>query len=121
MQVSLICAPCHGALDIVGTAKLKSSPCKYKNHQTQSRERLTVKLNKNDELVIAALKPMGATELTMQELADKTGLPPKKVFKILKKFFEHEMIDSKARKYKLLTDKPPADKGKEDVPATEED
>jgi predicted transcriptional regulator len=38
----------------------------------------------------------------LQEIADKTELKPKKVFKILKKLFENELIDTKARKYKLL-------------------
>lgn len=66
-----------------------------------------VKLNKNDEAVVAALKPIGK-ELTLAELAAASGLPEKKVFKTLKKLFENEMIDSCARKYKLLTDKVPA-------------
>lgn len=57
------------------------------------------KLNKNDKLVLEALKD---GELMLQEIADKTGLTPKKVFKILKKLFEHELVDTKARKYKLL-------------------
>jgi uncharacterized membrane protein len=65
-----------------------------------------MKLNKNDEAVVAALKPMGK-EVTLPELAEATGLPEKKVFKTLKKLFECEMIDSRARKYKLLTDKVP--------------
>ena len=69
-----------------------------------------MKLNKNDETVVAALKPMGK-EMTLAELAAATGLPEKKVFKTLKKLFECEMIDSRARKYKLLTDKVPV-KGK---------
>jgi uncharacterized membrane protein len=77
-----------------------------------------VKLNKNDEAVVAALKPIGK-ELTLSELADATGVPEKKVFKALKKLFENEMIDSCARKYKLLTDKVPVkDKG-EDTEAPE--
>ena len=71
-----------------------------------------MKLNKVDEAVITALKPMGK-ELTLQEIAATTGLPEKKVFKSLRKLFENEMIDSRGRKYKLLTDKPPA-KGKGD-------
>jgi DNA-binding IclR family transcriptional regulator len=71
-----------------------------------------VKLNKNDEVVVAALKPLGK-ELTLAELAVAAGLPEKKVFKTLKKLFECEMIDSRARKYKLLTDKVPV-KGKGD-------
>jgi len=57
------------------------------------------KLNKNDKLVLEALKD---GELMLQEIADKTGLTPKKVFKILKKLFENELVDTKARKYKLL-------------------
>jgi DNA-binding Lrp family transcriptional regulator len=69
-----------------------------------------VKLNKVDEAVVAALKPLGK-ELTLPELAETTGLPTKKVFKSLRKLFENGMLNSCARKYKLLTDKPPA-KGK---------
>ncbi len=65
-----------------------------------------MKLNKNDEAVITALKPLGK-ELTLPELAAATTLPEKKVFKSLKKLFECEMIDSRGRKYKLLTDKVP--------------
>ena len=77
-----------------------------------------MKLNKNDEVVVAALKPIGK-ELTLSELAVVTGVPEKKVFKALKKLFENEMIDSCARKYKLLTDKVPVkDKG-EDTEAPE--
>ena len=48
-------------------------------------------------------------------------MPSKKVFKSLKKLFEHEMIDSNARKYRLLKDKPPAGKGKEDDAVPEEE
>lgn len=66
-----------------------------------------MKLNKNDDLVVAALKPLG-TEFTLQEIVDKTGQPTKKVFKSLKKLFEHELISSQARKYKLLKEKPAA-------------
>jgi len=67
-----------------------------------------MKLNKTDEQVIAALKEK---ELTLAELAEKTGVPTKKIFKSLRKLFENEMIDSNARKYRLITDKPPK-KGK---------
>lgn len=77
-----------------------------------------MKLNKNDETVVAALKPMGK-ELTLSELATATGLPEKKVFKSLKKMFECEMIDSRGRKYKLLCEKPPT-KNKEDNPEAPE-
>ena len=58
-----------------------------------------VKLNKNDNLVLDALKE---GELALQEIADKTDLTSKKVFKILKKLFENELVDTKARKYKLI-------------------
>ncbi len=64
-----------------------------------------MKLNKVDQAVIDALKPMGK-ELTLPEIAETTGQTEKKVFKSLKKLFESEMIDSCARKYRLLTDKP---------------
>jgi sugar-specific transcriptional regulator TrmB len=70
-----------------------------------------MKLNKNDEQVVSALKPMGV-QLTMQEIVEKTGIPAKKVFKSLRKLFENEMIESNARKYKLLAEKPPANKAK---------
>ena len=77
-----------------------------------------MKLNKNDEAVIAALK--AAPGSTMAEIAEKSSVPSKKVFKSLKKLFEAEMIDSAGRKYTLLTDKPPA-KGKDEEAAEEED
>ena len=73
-----------------------------------------MKLNKVDEAVVAALKPIGKKALTLPELAEVTGQPEKKVFKLLKKLFEKEMIDSCARKYKLLTDKPPVKVGKDE-------
>ena len=64
-------------------------------------------------------------EMTLAELAEITGLPSKKVFKTLKKLFEHEMIDSMGRKYRLLTETPPASKGKsaaaDDEEASEEE
>jgi len=63
-----------------------------------------VKLNKIDELVINALKTEGK-ELTLQELTEKTGESSKKVFRSLRKLFEHELIDTKARKYRLLKEK----------------
>jgi len=59
-----------------------------------------VKLNKTDQLVLDALKD---GELNLQELADKTGEKPKKIFKSLRKLFENELVDTKARKYKLLS------------------
>jgi predicted transcriptional regulator len=59
-----------------------------------------VKLNKTDEKVVVALKESG--ELTLQEIAEKTSETSKKVFKSLKKLFENELIDTNARKYKLV-------------------
>ena len=72
-----------------------------------------MKLNKTDEAVVAALQPVGNVALTLAELAEKTGLPSKKVFKSLRKLFENEMVDSQGRKYRLLTEKPPK-KGKDE-------
>jgi predicted transcriptional regulator len=63
-----------------------------------------MKLNKNDEIVVEALK--ANKELTLAELTEKTGVPSKKVFRSLKKLFESELIDSQARKYKLLVTDP---------------
>jgi len=60
-----------------------------------------MKLNKIDESVIAALKKEGK-ELTLAEITEQSGQPSKKVFKSLRKLFEAEIIDSNARKYKLL-------------------
>jgi hypothetical protein len=60
-----------------------------------------MKLNKVDEQVVAALQET-KTGLGLDELTEKTGQPSKKVFRSLKKLFENEIIDSQARKYKLL-------------------
>jgi predicted transcriptional regulator len=59
-----------------------------------------MKLNKNDKLVMEALKD--GKELTLQEIADQTDVPSKKVFKVLRKLFENELVDTNARKYKLI-------------------
>ncbi len=77
-----------------------------------------MKLNKTDEAVIAALKPFG-TEATMQEIADKSGIPAKKVFRSLRKLFESEMVDARGRKYRLITEKVPV-KTAEDEATDEE-
>jgi predicted transcriptional regulator len=71
-----------------------------------------VKLNKTDELVIAALKE--GRELTLQEIADKTGESSKKIFKSLRKLFENELIDTQKRRYSLSAKTPPSTK--EDEP-----
>ena len=60
-----------------------------------------VKLNKVDELVVAAMKNAGKG-LTLNELAEKTEQPAKKVFKSLRKLFENEMIGCENHQYKLL-------------------
>lgn len=59
-----------------------------------------VKLNKTDQLVMNTLKTENK-ELTLQEIADKTGEKPKKIFKSLRKLFQNELIETTARKYKL--------------------
>jgi DNA-binding IclR family transcriptional regulator len=61
----------------------------------------TVKLNKTDENVVSALKNAGKG-LTLGEIAQASGEPPKKVFKSLRKLFENEMIDCENRQYRLL-------------------
>jgi predicted transcriptional regulator len=79
---------------------------------------VNVKLNKTDEKVYQTLKTEGK-ELTLQELTDKTGEPSKKVFKSLRKLFEHEIIETKARKYKLTGKNPTASKDDEPEPPEE--
>ena len=71
-----------------------------------------VKLNKTDEKIVATLKTEGK-ELSLQELAAKSGETPKKIFRSLKKLFEQEIISTQARKYKL-TGKMPTGKGGEE-------
>jgi predicted transcriptional regulator len=58
-----------------------------------------VRLNKTDKLVVETLEK---GELTLQEIANQTGEKPKKIFKSLRKLFEKEMVDTKARKYRLI-------------------
>ena len=60
-----------------------------------------MKLNKTDDKVVATLQAE-SKELTLQEIADKTGETSKKVFKSLKKLFENEIVSTQARKYKLM-------------------
>ena len=71
-----------------------------------------MKLNKTDELVVAALK--GGKELTLREIADETGESPKKIFRSLRKLFENELIDTQKRRYRLSAKTPPSPK--EDEP-----
>ena len=60
-----------------------------------------MKLNKTDEKIVATLQAEGK-ELSLQELADKSGETPKKIFRSLKKLFENEIISTQGRKYKLI-------------------
>lgn len=76
-------------------------PVNHKTRNTNGDINAMVKLNKIDHLVMNALK--GSKELTFQEIADKTGEKPKKIFKSLRKLFENELIETNARKYKLAS------------------
>lgn len=60
-----------------------------------------VKLNKSDELVVSTLKNAGKP-LTLAEIAERTGESRKKVFRILRKLFENEIIECESHQYKLL-------------------
>jgi DNA-binding IclR family transcriptional regulator len=59
-----------------------------------------VKLNKFDELVVSTLKSADKG-LTLAEIAEKTGESEKKVFKVLRKLFENEMVECQNRQYRL--------------------
>jgi len=83
----------------VGYRKIEKPKKRNTHKPAKGNGKAMVKLNKVDEQVIAALKV--GEELTLQELAEQTGLPSKKVFKSLRKLFENELIDTNARKYKL--------------------
>jgi hypothetical protein len=97
------------------TAKLNKQKGINKTPEVQ----VTLKLNKVDEAVVKTLK-VEAKDLSLAELTEKTGLPSKKIFKSLKKLFEHNMVDTQARKYKLLTDTPPTGKADEEAESEEE-
>lgn len=71
-----------------------------------------MKLNKTDEQIIKTLKTEGK-ELNLQELADKTGENPKKIFRSLRKLFENGLVDTEARKYKLTNKNPNSTKNDE--------
>jgi DNA-binding Lrp family transcriptional regulator len=60
-----------------------------------------MKLNKIDEKVVATIQAEGK-ELTLQEIVDKTGESPKKIFRSLRKLFENEIISTQGRKYALI-------------------
>jgi predicted HTH transcriptional regulator len=98
--------------------KIEKHPAQIMKNNPRFGDVHEMKLNKNDEQVVAALKEK---DMTLAELAEKTTIPSKKVFKSLKKLFEHEMIDSNARKYRLLKEKPPAEKASSDDEPPEEE
>ena len=79
-----------------------------------------MKLNKTDEKVVATLQAEH-TELTLQEIANKSGEPSKKVFRSLRKLFENEIISTQGRKYKLVITDTKAIKAKLAAKAEEED
>jgi uncharacterized membrane protein len=79
-----------------------------------------VKLNKTDEKVVATLRAEGK-ELTLQELAEKSGETTKKIFRSLRKLFENEIVSTQARKYKLLILDPKDIKAKLAAKADEEE
>ncbi len=79
-----------------------------------------MKLNKTDEKVVATLQAEGK-ELTLHEIADKSGEPSKKVFRSLRKLFENEIVSTQARKYKLIVTDTKAIKAKLAAKSEEEE
>lgn len=63
-----------------------------------------MKLNKVDEMVIAALKNSDKP-LALGEIAETTGESEKKIFKSIRRLFENEMIDCENRQYRLSNPK----------------
>lgn len=59
------------------------------------------KLNKVDETVISTLKTSNQG-LTLNEITEKTGETPKKIFKSLRKLFECEIIDTENHRYRMM-------------------
>jgi len=78
--------------------KIEKPQQTIKHKLTKQGKCQIVKLNKTDKLVISTLE---SGELTLQEITDKTGEKPKKIFKVLRKLFENEIVETNARKYKL--------------------
>jgi DNA-binding Lrp family transcriptional regulator len=54
------------------------------------------------EEIVAALLKDSKEALTLAEIAEKTGLVEKKVFKALRKLFEQEIIDIENRRYRFV-------------------
>lgn len=89
---------------VLDTAKYKKPTVNSETKHNGLGVMIMVKLNKTDEKVVATLQAEGK-ELSLQELAEKSGEPTKKVFRSLRKLFENEIVSTQARKYKLvLTD-----------------
>jgi DNA-binding IclR family transcriptional regulator len=61
-----------------------------------------VKLNKVDELVVSTLKT-SEKGLTLKEIAERTGQADKKIFKVLRKLFENELIECENHEYRIVT------------------
>lgn len=59
-----------------------------------------VKLNKVDELVVSALRS-SKRGLSLKEIAERTGQTEKKVFRVLRKLFENELVDCENHQYRL--------------------
>ena len=57
-------------------------------------------MGKIEDAVVSVLKDAGKG-LTLAEIAEKSGVPQKKVFKALRKLFENETIDCENHRYKL--------------------
>jgi len=59
-------------------------------------------LGKVEEQIVAVLKNSGSS-LTLVEIAEKLGKPPKSVFRSLRKLFEEGKVDCdlKSRRYTL--------------------
>ena len=57
-------------------------------------------MEKLDEAIISALRN-SSEGLPLAELAEKLGLPEKKVFRELRKLFERGTVDSKNRRYRV--------------------
>ena len=78
-----------------------------------------MKLNKTDEKVVGTLRAENK-ELTLQEIADKSGETSKKIFRSLRKLFENEIVSTQAHKYKLVISDPKEIKAKLAAKADEE-
>jgi predicted transcriptional regulator len=60
-----------------------------------------VKLNKVDELVVSTLKN-SEKGLTLKEISERTGQADKKIFKVLRKLFENELIECENHQYRIV-------------------